>query len=252
MPLLVPLVAAVKHHGADEADKAACALELEARLGRYDTTTGRFEAGLYGLYFHNVVGALDGCQQWASVTDWEEVVDTFHTLPNGQAARTSMSGAGAHTVTKTRVASQQLLCMGTLAATNSQSGLDVRITLSREQAVPAPFSALPSLVRLKQRRSYLAANWRFDVSRTWSGASRSAAEAAQMAEGPVYEVELEFTPTPAYLGEDTDHIARSMLHKLWNLLHPLGQDSTMVYMGLQDYLQKYRQADLDKPQNGGA
>lgn len=238
VPLVVPLVA----HCKGASDGTDGHMELEARLGRYDTSTGRFDAGLYGLYFQNVVTALDACQQWASVSDWEEVVDTFFVLPNGQQARTTTSSAGAHTISKTRVASQQLLCMGDLAAANSQSGLDLRITLSREKTVVPPFTAAPSKVRLKQRRSYNAVNWRFDVSRTWMGDTRSQAEAAQMSQGPVYEVELEFTPTPEYLErEDAEHIARSLLHKMWNMLHPLGQDSTMSYMSLQDYMEKYRQ-----------
>ena len=170
-PLLLPLINALQSPAQEDVNGKST-LELEARLGRYDTSTGRFEAGLYPLYFQTLVSALDGCKAWERVTDWEESVDTFYTLPDGQTARTSTSRTGAVSVTKSRLASQQLLCMGTMAATNSQSGLDVRLSLSRETVLDPPFTVCPTQVRIKQRRTYMAVNWRFDLSRTWSGASR--------------------------------------------------------------------------------
>jgi hypothetical protein len=150
-------------------------------------------------------------------------------------------------VTKTRVASVDLQWKSTAAASASVSaaaaaaaaapsiytGVDVRVTLNDEAAVPV--SEFPvrvdatSLVRIKQRRSFRykagadgAPLWSIDLTLVWSAPTHlDALKALRSNATPVYEVELECLRPASVLADrrqaSADTLALSLLLKLTDM-----------------------------------
>ena len=126
---------------------------------------------------------------------------------------------GREHVSKDRVA-HATLCVRDEAATAC------RVSLSRETPVAeVPAWCLPIHVRIKQRRTFRdvrdgALVWSYELSRTWSGSSRSAVEHLQNTSEPVREVELELHDAGGahVLARGADSVARTLCLKaarLW-------------------------------------
>lgn len=111
----------------------------------------------------------------------------------------------------------------------AQHYFDMRIDLNREKEIPQDDPRLPHLIntthmRIKQRKSYMYASkgalqptWQFDVTLSWSGKTKTEAEAKQQSEPPVCEVECELLNPRHVLienGKDDQYVAASLLCKM--------------------------------------
>jgi hypothetical protein len=113
---------------------------------------------------------------------------------------------------------------------------DVRVALCFEQTVkPSELASVvnPNLVRIKSRKSYYFKSdsfpcseplWRFDVTYSWAGGSKSEAELKQRAKDTTYELELECLNPKAVMmmspKHDTFYVLCSMLLKLKDFVAP--------------------------------
>ena len=109
-----------------------------------------------------------------------------------------------------------------------------RYNLAREMHVDQGTSlevTLPTHVRIRQRASHTyrgtTCDFRYDLSRTWSGASKSEAERRQMAEPPKCEVEIELLRR--HPGKTAAHAAESMIAKATSLLQQLNGMGEFAY-----------------------
>lgn len=140
--------------------RAACAVasgsaqhELEARLGFYNSSSGKFSAAMHPVFFNDVVASFEACKEWSATSEWLETVDVYFTDPvSGQEFRTSICGADVSHCCKKRLHSKFLMCLGQRASISSESGLDVRITVNQE--TPVAGKDLPPFVNTnhEQRR----------------------------------------------------------------------------------------------------
>lgn len=102
---------------------------------------------------------------------------------------------------------------------------DLRFAINWEEDVcDVPNCALPTLVRLKQRKSFYYTPdhftkpiWSFDFTKTWSGKTKEEAEFKQKHGDCLYEIECECLDMKAYM-DNNDHdelfLATSMLLKM--------------------------------------
>lgn len=227
---LLPVAALVEQFRTAWEGGGGDALELEVRLGVH--AGSRFTPGINPLCFKDAERSLDQCAFWAHVQGWREEVDVF--LPNGVRQRVSegVDGATRHSVAKTRLASETLLCTGPRASIGHDCGLDARVTLNREQPVRVHelVPCQPTHVRVKQRKTYDMAHWRWDLTRVWEGATRLDVERAQRTEAPRYEVELELLNADALLrAHSSAYIAESLLLKLGGLVRIIAKDPDLGY-----------------------
>ena len=211
-------------------------LELEARLGVYDTHTNKFSPSINPLCFKDAERSLDQCTFWTSVNDWHEEIDVF--LPGGVRQRiietptSSTCGVVQHSVCKKRLASEFLLCTGPRASIGHDCGMDARVTLNKETPVKTQelVPCHPTHIRIKQRKTYEMAHWRWDLSRVWSGNTRLEAEQEQRNSAPTYELELELiNPDELFKTHSTAYIAESFLLKLGSLVRIIAKDHDLGY-----------------------
>lgn len=210
--------------------------ELEARFGRYES--GRWINGVDRLFWGQILQIFTECEHWTEVVDgeWKHQHDFFYELSDGRRVRTSSSFdidnqplMDVQHVTKTRYSTVDLH-----VPTGGKSVYDIRVALSSETPVPPqdlPDTVIPTLVRIKQRRSFIYKHWRFDMTKVWSGGSRLAAEQAQQAKSTTYEIELECaSPVECLQSSQDNYIATSLLLKMCDLLpEPLGKLDLFVH-----------------------
>jgi hypothetical protein len=118
---------------------------------------------------------------------------------------------------------------------------DLRICLNREELVPdheIPPIVNPTLVRMKSRKSfyYKSENfpateplWKFDITRSWTGNTKTEAEQKQKRGDTTYEVELECLNPRALMisvQHDSFYVMCSMLLKVRDLI---------IYAGCPDF-----------------
>jgi len=224
--------------------------ELELRFG-HAKLNGSYNHGIDRHTLDNMLMAMDG-MDWQSKTDWVEQHDYFYTLSNGTRVR-QQTIPNSDTMTnkilvdeKTKL--QSFIMCGwhehnlqnsvsqlpliDLSTHNNENVHDFKVmfkaNLSRE--VPIPRSSLPtivtpSFVRIKQRQSYIYGAWRYDVTLTWSGTSKTDAEAKQHTCEPDYELEIECISTDYLVNNDSYYIATSMLLKANELVHAIHSSS---------------------------
>jgi hypothetical protein len=229
---LMPVTALVEQFRVIWEVSGGADVELEARLGRYDTRARTFHADVNPLCFKDAERCLDKCEYWVRVRDWWEEKDVF--LPDGVRQRVDASGpaVAVTSVRKERVAAEVLLCTGARAAVSSDCGMDVRVALAREHPVTRHdlVPCQPAHVRIKQRKSYELAHWRFDLTRVWAGPTNLDAEARQRAEAPRYEIELELiNPDGLFRDRSSAYIAESLLLKLRDFVRIIAKDAGLEY-----------------------
>lgn len=113
----------------------------------------------------------------------------------------------------------------------SDDTLDLRVALSIEEEVPVaklPAAVEPKFVRLSQRHSFIYASaktlkplWRFDLTESWSGTTRSEAERAVKNASPQCEFETEGIGLATYLtatGDTDDYLALSLILKVMDFV----------------------------------
>ena len=188
--------------------------EVEARLGSMEGD--RFVPGVNPEWFKVLLHRLELCTVWSAQEGWQESEDTTFTAGGRQVRQSRICNTkdcriDIQSVHKERKASA-CVPLGASRGDSAQdpfhmipTGVDtMRISYSTEIPVNKlifPDIVLPTYVRIKQRRSFVlessaleGAGWRFDLSRTWSGCTREAAEQSQHNSPPVCEVELEWVP----------------------------------------------------------
>jgi hypothetical protein len=198
-------------------------LELEFRLGKFGDAG--FEPGISQEFFNDVVADLDTFDDMRTLNQlWEEEMDVYYEL-NGIAYRSRVSYPNedmhitTKTITKTKLQNIDV---------QTNSPYDFRIALASECPVDnatLPCVVMPSLVRLKHVKRYeLCKNdckptWLFDISKSWTGKSRTAAEESQHSNMPTFNVECELIDTEQYLRAKTNnYMAESMLQKARGLI----------------------------------
>ena len=189
--------------------------ELELRLGTVDPTTKRFVPGVDEAVFQALERDLSETLPGDDV--FVEVVD-YQYDANGQTTRTrvefdsdDMKMSVAHVHKKTHA---HCVCQ-------SVGSRAFKIACATERAVlDPPQSCRPTFLRVKQRRRFRQERdgdvvWIYELSRTWSGDSRSAVERSQHLDKPTFEVEIELVDASnAYLSQRSDEaVARSLAAK---------------------------------------
>lgn len=198
-------------------------VELEARLGHW--SGGTFTPGVSAEVFEELERDLQDSPSLQADEGWSESIDYHYVVSRKQKVRTRVTfdrdrvDVGREHVSKDRVA-HATLCVREEAASAC------RISLSRETPVrEVPAWCLPTHVRIKQRRTFRDVRngvlvWSYELSRTWSGSSRSAVEYLQNTSEPVREVELELHDTEGahVAARGADGIARTLCLKAARLL----------------------------------
>lgn len=189
--------------------------ELEIRLGSRDAATGRFVAGVIRDAFDHLEEDLRTCSDLKDDGGYTELIDYHYATKS-------------HGHVRTRVTfDAQCMEMGTEHCVKRAQD-DVVLTFEDTAAriswatehpldgVP-PGTCVPTHVRIKQRRRFLDVRdehvvWSYELSKTWSAGSRTAAEHMQHVQEPVYEVECELVDEGGhYLASHTDQqIAASL------------------------------------------
>ena len=197
-------------------------LELEARLGVY--TDGNFRPGVSKKVFEDLERDLEDSTTLIGDLGWMEHVD-YHYTTKEQKARTRVEFDREKLSMRTTHTVKQVL--RSIVFRRREEGDEAfRVaTATEEPLVDPPKSCLPTFVRIKQRRRFQDVRndnvvWSYELSRTWSATSRSAAEYRQQTMDPVYEVECELHDmSRAYIGSRKDEeISTSLLMKAKMLL----------------------------------
>ena len=199
-------------------------VEFELRLGRRGDEN--FTPGVPRDVFEQLERDLDDASSLQGDRHWTEVVDYhYRDTHTGDNARTRVEfdtdqiALSTQHIVKTRVRSVVLI--------RTEEGDEAcRAALSTERPLSdPPHACLPTCVRVKQRRCFRDVRdgrvvWSYELSKTWTGNTRSAVEHLQHMSEPVYEVECELVDEGgAYMSARSDSdVARSVLLKASMLL----------------------------------
>ena len=161
------------------------------------------------------------------VGEWEEVTDFHYSASDGTPLRTRVTYDSDDMVIKTEhIVKRVLLSFVLVRQTESPHAECVRVALSTETPTPyPPDTCLPTHVRVKQRKTFEDKRkglrvWGYELSRTWSGNSRSCTERRQHNFPPQYEVECELVDEEAAYSKSVsdEELAASVLAKARDLL----------------------------------
>lgn len=195
--------------------------ELEVRLGTFRAGRG-FVAGVCETVFAQLERDMGDASTLRVEHDWRELVDFHYVLPNGAHARTRVEvDCQRIDMKKTHVVKA---CVGSVVYGRGSDDEAGRVACATETPLATPPEmCMPTIVRVQQRKTFVdvrdgQAAWRYELSRTWSGPTRIAADHAQANLPPTLEVECELAHG-AYLDARTDRqVAESMLLKTALLL----------------------------------
>lgn len=207
--------------------------ELEARLGMYEPSTGRFVPGVSRAFFEQTLRLFEQFQAWHEVTDWVECVDYYYEIGGNRTARTSVfvkgSGGGSiPEITQNHICKQPHGVMTFQTESRHCKLYDVRTALNFEEVLSEtalPNRIEPNLVRIKSRKSFLYGRnrdseplWSYDMSKVWCAGTKSRAEEDQLKDhNTVYDIELELLNPEKYMQvtkQDEMFAASSLLLKM--------------------------------------
>ena len=197
--------------------------ELEVRLGSWRPDDSKFVPGVSRAHIDRVIDMMQGSRHLEGDADWVEEQDFFFEQ-DGVQYRTRVSYDNTTMqIVPTTIRKEQLETATFVAlARNSALGTDLRVSLKHEIKVLRTNPCVQtSLVRIKQRRRFVTIDkkWAYDFTMSWSGATKTKAEACQSSCDPVFEVECELLDAPAALAEKDDaRLAASLLLKGCDLL----------------------------------
>lgn len=198
--------------------------ELEVRLGTVRGDAGaQFHPGVPAAVFHQLERDMDEDEGLvASDARWVEHVDYHYTLPSRARVRTRVTFDTQRLEMDREHVSKQRHSAVTMCHRDAPpEGEAFRVALAAEVPVAVPPQAcLPTLVRVTQRRRFENVRdgktvWAYELSKTWSAASRTAVEYLHHAAPPTYEVECELVDKDgSYRAALTDaEVAESLLIK---------------------------------------
>lgn len=190
-------------------------VELELRLGR-ETPQG-FRSGVDEDFFQTLEGSLCAFGGWTSA-DKDEVASYAYAHSGNMRTTTTYPGPVVTHMRKTRDSE----FFGIHTSSDDKSGgqqrlYDIRVSLNSEKTIlphELPTHVEPTLVRIRRRRSFvLDGIWRFDLTRAWSGNTRSDAENRLATQPPDYEVEIEYLASLSQSKHETRaHAYQLLLH----------------------------------------
>lgn len=210
--------------------------ELECRFGVWQGQY--FENGVTKLFIEKILSMFDTFTEWKKITDWEETHDYYYANGKDTSApmvrttasfkvdpKTGRKSIQTQHMRKYQRAKIDFKYMGPL----SDFHYDLRVGLNYEENVSEqelPSIVNPSSVRIKSRKSFYYTSedfpsidpiWRFDITRSWTGYSRTDAELKQRKGETTYEFELECLNPRALMvtpKHDSFYVACSMLLKM--------------------------------------
>lgn len=187
------------------------AVELELRLGRRDDTG--FQSTVDPDFFQDLEASLLAFQGWSSV-DTEPVVSTAYI--HSDQIRTTTTWVGTQPQITHHRKQRRGECFGVHTCDAGEPRMyDLRVSLNTETPVPShSVDAVvePTLVRMRRRRSFvLDGIWRFDLTRSWTGKSRSDVENQMATQPPDHEVEIEYVAGLAHAKHNCARHAHQLL-----------------------------------------
>lgn len=211
--------------------------ELEVRLGFWSDDDGSFRPGVSHVVFEQLQRDLEETPTLQAEAEWREVVDYFYATGRNETTRTRV----VFDPTCMQMSTEHVKKRGqsSVVMRRRDEGDEVcRVAWSSE--VPhtdCPGACVPTHVRIKQRRCFRDVRdgrvvWSYELSKTWSGSSRSAVEHLQHVSEPTYEVECELVDEGrAYVSSRTDEqVARSLVAKASMLLGEEPADDSLCAM----------------------
>jgi hypothetical protein len=214
--------------------------ELECRFGTWQGQY--FHNGVSRVFVEKILAMFETFPQWSKVTDWEETHDYYYsngTDPTLPMVRTTASFKTDKKMNRKYIATEHIRKYSHSKMDFQYQGsptefrYDVRVALNYEEKVSdqeLPSIVNPSSVRIKSRKSFYYKSedfpssdplWRFDITRSWSGLSRSEAEIKQKNSDTTFEVELECLNPRALMvsaKHDSFYVACSMMLKMKDFL----------------------------------
>ena len=201
-------------------------IELEIRLGLLtELPERRFHAGVPKDTYDQIESEMLETASLRADGTYKEMVDYHYADPSGRRIRTRVVfDTDEIDIKKEHVCKQ--VVMSAIAVCETDTKECARISLCVENLVTnPPDSCLPNHVRTKQRRCFRRCEnehvtWSYELSRTWSGNSRTSVEHKQNMCEPCYEVECELQDDSGhYLDSHSDmYMAHSLLIKVQALL----------------------------------
>ena len=214
--------------------------ELECRFGTWQGQY--FHNGVSRAFVEKILSMFETFPQWSKVTDWEETHDYYYS--NGSDPTLPMVRTTASFKTDSKTGRKHIVTEHIRKYTRSKMDFqyhgsptefryDIRVGLNYEEKVSdqeLPSIVNPSSVRIKSRKSFYYKSedfpsseplWRFDITRSWNGLSRSEAEIKQRNGETTFEVELECLNPRALMvspKHDSFYVACSMMLKMKDFL----------------------------------
>lgn len=221
--------------------------ELEARFGKW---MGQyFQSGVSKQFVEQILSMFDTFGQWESVSPWEETHDYYYKVLSSpdSTVRTTASFVSDPLSGRKYIKTEHIRkhvqhkfdCQYVNMGCNAFQ-YDLRMSLSYEENVrddELPSIVNPSYVRIKSRKSYFYKSenipqkqplWRFDITRSWSGNTKTQAELSQKMGNTTYEVELECLDPHALMvspQHDAFYVSCSMLLKMKDFLSYDGSEN---------------------------
>lgn len=186
--------------------------EIELRLG--SMVNGKFQNGVSELFFTQAIEMFKTYTGWFQVTPIVQEVDYFFTSNSKILRYRVIDQKSDSCIFKNIILKTDLLITSdeeSIINTKSNSSNRIttngmRVQLSNEEKIiPENFSYIPDFVRIKQRRSFVYGNWRYDFSRVWRGKSFNEADRLFLNNSPPSSCEIEIE----YIGNANDKNYRS-------------------------------------------
>lgn len=199
---LAQMIALASAYREEVARSQAEAIELEIRIGVWESAEEHFCPGTSREVFLALENDMSDVPSLTlrsrGVGEWEELTDYHYTGADGVPIRTRVVYDSSNMSVETEHVVKQTLSSFVLVKSTESTNMEcVRIALSKEtRLLCPPETCLPTHVRVKQRKTFEDRRrgrcvWAYDLSRTWSGNSRSCIEKRQHDLAPKYEVECE-------------------------------------------------------------
>lgn len=196
--------------------------ELEIRVG--SMCDGKFFPGVSEAVFDQLEKDMIDAPTLVTDNKWDEIVDYFYINMRGGPTRTRV----AFDTESMELRSTHIVKMPLQNLVFRRGDDDDACKVSHSRETPLddpPGTCVPTHVRIKQRKAFRDVRdghvvWLYELSKTWSGTSRSAVEHLQNVSDPCYEVECELVDEGGgYLARTSDeHVAASLLLKSKMLL----------------------------------
>jgi len=214
--------------------KTSANYELELRLGR---SRGTAFVASNPEEMHSKADALLTHSSHLQSSQWRESHDFFF-LDRGLPVRSSVAFDADTLSVVTRHCRKKVV-----STVDFRVGdVSVRAALSLETPLQECGEAtVPTThVRIKQRRSHVLCDAEgnpyvtYDLSRTWSGRTKTEAEVRQRSNAPSHEIEVELLHNERYAARSSAHIARSLILKAEDLVRSLADDESSPWMLVLD------------------